>query len=195
MLDSEDERIRTYLERIGHDKWSHAYASLNRYSVMMSNNAESLNAVNATAREFPICKLIEFIIARMQKWFYERRQTSTSNTFRLSTHFESELVLLQAMAAVMTVKPSCAFEFEVFDKKSRSYVVNLKERTCTCREFELDGFLCGHSVAAIRSRPGLSCYDYISEFYTAHRWAQTYCGIIHPIGSPEGWMVPSHVSQ
>ncbi|CAH9091170.1 unnamed protein product [Cuscuta epithymum] len=66
---------------------------------------------------------------------------------------------------------------------------------CTCREFELDGFLCVHSVAAIRSRPGLSCYDYISEFYTAHHWAQTYCGIIHPIGSPDGWMVPSHVSQ
>ncbi|CAH9130179.1 unnamed protein product, partial [Cuscuta epithymum] len=195
MLDVEDERIRTYLERIGHDKWSRAYASRNRYSVMMSNNAESLNAVNATAREYPICKLIEFIIARMQKWFCERRETSTSNTCRLSTHFESELVVLQAMAAVMTVKPSCAFEFEVFDKKSRSYVVNLKERTCTCREFELDGFLCVHSVAAIRSRPGLSCYDYISEFYTAHHWAQTYCGIIHPIGSPDGWMVPSHVSQ
>ncbi|CAH9124156.1 unnamed protein product [Cuscuta epithymum] len=195
MLDVEDERIRTYLERIGHDKWSRAYASRNRYSVMMSNNAESLNAVNATAREYPICKLIEFIIARMQKWFCERRETSMSNTCRLSTHFESELVVLQAMAAVMTVKPSCAFEFEVFDKKSRSYVVNLTERTCTCREFELDGFLCVHSVAAIRSRPGLSCYDYISEFYTAHHWAQTYCGIIHPIGSPDGWMVPSHVSQ
>ncbi|CAH9086615.1 unnamed protein product [Cuscuta europaea] len=91
------------------------------------------------------------------------------------------------------VKPSCDFEYEVFDKRSRSYVVNLKERTCTCREFQLDGFLCVHSVATIRSRPELSFYDYISEFYTAHHWAQTYRGIIHPIRSPDSWMVPSHV--
>ncbi|CAH9084451.1 unnamed protein product [Cuscuta europaea] len=195
MLDSEDPHIRTYLERMGHHKWSHAYASRNRYSVMMSNNAESLNAVNATAREYPICKLIEFIIARMQKWFCERRESSSSNNCRLSAHFESELAVLQAMAAVMRVKPSCVFEFEVFDKRSHSYVVNLKERTCSCREFQLDGFLCVHAIAAIRSRPGFSCYDYISEFYTAHHWAQTYRDIIHPIGSPDGWMVPSHVKQ
>ncbi|CAH9126875.1 unnamed protein product [Cuscuta epithymum] len=49
------------------DKWSRAYASLNRYSVIMSNNAESLNVVAVTAREYPICELVEFIVGTMQK--------------------------------------------------------------------------------------------------------------------------------
>ncbi|CAH9114478.1 unnamed protein product [Cuscuta europaea] len=87
-------------------------------------------------------------------------------------------------------KPSCAFEFEVFDKRSRSYVVNLKERTCTCREFQLDGFLCVHSVAAIRSRPGLSCYDYISEFYKQITCIPPSCES-RPPGRPKKRRIPS----
>ncbi|CAH9096997.1 unnamed protein product, partial [Cuscuta epithymum] len=195
MLDYDDPEIRRYLERIGHDKWSRAYASRNRYSVMMSNNAESLNAVVVTAREYPICKLIEFIVGTMQKWFCDRREAAAANESRLSAHFESQLILSQANAAVMQVRPSCNFEFEVFDRKGRIYVVNLRAGTCTCREFQLDGFICVHAVAAIRSRPGLSCYDYIPQYYTNHKWVAAYDGIIHPIGSPDGWVVPRHVSE
>ncbi|CAH9139137.1 unnamed protein product, partial [Cuscuta epithymum] len=101
MLDYDDPEIRRYLERIGYDKWSRAYASRNRYSVMMSNNAESLNAVVVTAREYPICKLIEFIVGTMQKWFCDRREAAAANESRLSAHFESQLILSQANAAVM----------------------------------------------------------------------------------------------
>ncbi|CAH9085170.1 unnamed protein product, partial [Cuscuta epithymum] len=142
MLDYDDPRIRPYLEKIGNDKWSRAYASRNRYSVMMSNNAESLNAIFVTAREYPICKLVEFIVGTLQKWFCDRREAAAANHSRLSDHFESQLILSQSSAALMQVKPSCNFEFEVFDRKGRSYVVNLREGTCTCREFQLDGFIC-----------------------------------------------------
>ncbi|CAH9114325.1 unnamed protein product, partial [Cuscuta epithymum] len=194
-LDYDDPRIRTYLQKIGNEKWSRAYASRNRYSVMMSNNAESLNAVFVTAREYPICKLIEFIVRTMQTWFCERREEAASNRSRLSAYFEAQLRLSQSNVALMQVKPSCIFEFEVFDVKGRSYVVNLREGTCTCREFELDGFICVHAIAAIRSRPGLSAYDYIPEYYTTQKWFSAYEGIIHPIGSPDCWVVPHDVSQ
>ncbi|CAH9135926.1 unnamed protein product [Cuscuta epithymum] len=95
----------------------------------------------------------------------------------------------------MKVKPSCAYEFEVIDRKCRCFVVNLNSKSCSCGQFQLDHFVCVHAVAAIGSRPGLSCYNYISPYYTRDMLLATWSGIMHPIGDSEDWVIPSHISS
>ncbi|CAH9099405.1 unnamed protein product [Cuscuta europaea] len=102
-LDHDDPGIRKYLQKNGNDKWSRAYASRNRFFVIMSNNAESLNAIFVKVREYPICKLIEFIVRTMQTWLCERREAAASNKSRLSAYFEAQLQLSQSNAALMQV--------------------------------------------------------------------------------------------
>lgn len=75
MIDEEDPRVRAYLQNdVGHEKWARSFYTEKRYSIMTSNNAESLNAMNVKPREFPIAKLFDFLRERMSKWFYERRE-------------------------------------------------------------------------------------------------------------------------
>ncbi|VFQ92902.1 unnamed protein product [Cuscuta campestris] len=154
----DDPRIIGYLKAISKEKWARS-CSNNRFSIMTSNLAESMNNVDAIPREYPISQLVDFLVGRMQ------------------------------------VRPACAFEFLVFDKNGRSFVVNFQNRSCTCCEFQLDHFVCVHAVAATRSRHGLSCYDYTSSFYTAASWRATYSGIIHPIPSKDSWAVPDDVTH
>ncbi|VFQ70050.1 unnamed protein product [Cuscuta campestris] len=59
LLNEEDRATQPYLGRIGFSKWSRAESANNRYSIMTSNNAESMNSVDATAREYPIAQLID----------------------------------------------------------------------------------------------------------------------------------------
>ncbi|VFQ78997.1 unnamed protein product [Cuscuta campestris] len=193
-LDKDDPRIIGYLKSIGKEKWARS-CSNQRYSIMTSNLAESMNNVDAVPREYPISQLVDFLIGRTQRWFHERRDLANSTSSTLTKFYESELNELHSASAVMEVRPACSFEFLVIDKNGRSFVVNFQNRTCTCCEFQLDHFVCVHAVAATRCRSGLSCYDYVSSFYTTTAWRATYSGIIHPIPSKESWVLPDEVTQ
>lgn len=61
------------LVNIGFEKWARVHSSGQRYNVMTSNSAESINALCRHARKLPIIKLIEFFREYLQKWYYNRR--------------------------------------------------------------------------------------------------------------------------
>lgn len=80
------------------------------------------------------------------------------------------------------------------DLDSRVFVVNLEHRTCYCRQFQLDQFVCPHAVAACRER-GLSVYDYVSPYYFKEKLQATYAGVVHPIGTEHGIQIPEEVKN
>ncbi|VFQ78817.1 unnamed protein product [Cuscuta campestris] len=195
MLDEQDHRIRAYLSKIGQTRWARCKSGPHRFSVMTSHAVESMNNVNNSAREYPISKLVDFIRERMQKWFHERFQAASSTTTILPKKLESELISLQRDAFKMKVKPACPYEFKIVDRWTRSFVVNLRDKTCTCDNFQLDQFICVHAVAAVASRPGLSCYNFISPYYKRESLLATYSGIVHPLGDKSSWDIPSGVQS
>lgn len=86
------------------------------------------------------------------------------------------------------------YEFEVIDKFGKAWAVNLYHKTCTCRVFQVDNFICPHGIAACRHR-NFVVEDYISTYYTAENWASAYAGVIHPYGNKETWQIPEEVKQ
>lgn len=67
-------KSRKIIDNLDKAKWSRAYFPGDRYSIMTSNSAESLNAITRHARKLPICMLLEFMRATTQKWYHERRK-------------------------------------------------------------------------------------------------------------------------
>ncbi|CAH9083608.1 unnamed protein product, partial [Cuscuta europaea] len=163
------------------------------YGIMTSNCAESLNKVNVYTREYSVCKLVDSLRERMQQWFTERSEEALITSTFLSPKRENHLVALQAQSTCIQVKPTFYFEFEVVDRYCRSFVVNLNHKTCTCGVFQLGQFVCAHAVAAIRVRPRLSCYDFISPIYSRDSWFSTWSAVVHPIVDPQSWLVPQDV--
>ncbi|CAH9054019.1 unnamed protein product [Cuscuta europaea] len=91
LLDSENPRIRQYLAEIDFEKWARCKMTRRRYSIVTSNNAESLNNVDVTAREHPISILVEFMRLKLQTWFHDRRKEATGNAATLSPEAEAVL--------------------------------------------------------------------------------------------------------
>ncbi|CAH9085882.1 unnamed protein product, partial [Cuscuta europaea] len=144
LLDAEDHRIRNYLAEIGLEKWARCKIKRRRYSIVTSNNAETLNSVDGIAREYPIAMLVEFLRTKMQVWFHDRSKAAREHKGKLSAAAEEVLGNLLSDSAGMIVRPSTAFSFEVIDKNCRAYEVNLETRSCSCKEFELEDFVCVH---------------------------------------------------
>ncbi|CAL8115413.1 unnamed protein product [Prunus armeniaca] len=68
--------------------------------------------------------------------------------------------------------------FEVF--ADYSVIVDLEQRTCSCRLWQIDGFPCTHAVAAILAKKD-SVYDYVDCYYRTNFFQKAYESPIFPI--------------
>ena len=82
--------------------------------------------------------------------------------------------------------PSRRFVYEVNNERER-HVVNLVNRTCSYRIWDLTGILCKHGVAAIfvnREKPE----DYMLPYYYKDTYVKTYKTPIPPMPGQSEWM-------
>ncbi|KAM6563997.1 hypothetical protein CsatB_023995 [Cannabis sativa] len=187
-LDNLDKRIRPYLEKIGHEKWSRYHSENNRYSTMTSNIAEALNSANLAARETPVTTLMECLRAQMQEWTYNNRKEAQKCTTRLTPSSEKKLIGNYVQSLRLTVKPANQNLFEVIDE-DRTRIVNLKEKTCTCNRFQKDEMPCNHAVAVMKDL-NINTYNYCAQYYTSKAWLQTYEETVYPVGNVREWELP-----
>ncbi|CAH9094497.1 unnamed protein product [Cuscuta europaea] len=101
-----------------------------------------MNAIDRLAREYPISTRIEYLRDKMQDWFFKRRNLANETTTTLTSAVETMLVDRLLSSRGMIVKPSTGLSAEVIDLSCKAFVVNLEERRCTCREFQLEDFVC-----------------------------------------------------
>ncbi|TXG53196.1 hypothetical protein EZV62_022365 [Acer yangbiense] len=94
-----------------------------------------------------------------------------------------------------TVRPIDNVNFNVKDGE-KDGLVNLSEKTCTCKEFQNDLLPCSHALAAIRyifSFCKKKFVDFCSDFYKTNTWLESYSGLIFPVGHPTEWNTPAEV--
>ncbi|KAM6585472.1 hypothetical protein CsatB_012474 [Cannabis sativa] len=192
-LDNLDKRIRPYLEKIGHEKWSRYHSENNRYSTMTSNIAEALNSANLAARETPVTTLMECLRAQMQEWTYNNRKEAQKCTTRLTPSSEKKLIGNYVQSLRLTVKPANQNLFEVIDE-DRTRIVNLKEKTCTCNRFQKDEMPCNHAVAVMKDL-NINTYNYCAQYYTSKAWLQTYEETVYPVGNVREWELPDFFEE
>ena len=72
-------KLLEYLVSAGFDKWARAHSRCDRYNMMTSNNAESLNSVFKGKKNYPIVALVEFAREKLTSWFMDRRENALAN--------------------------------------------------------------------------------------------------------------------
>ncbi|XP_062100658.1 uncharacterized protein LOC133806584 [Humulus lupulus] len=121
------------------------------------------------------------------KWsrFYsqKKRKLAQKTMTRLTPVAEQALTNNFVYSLRLTVKPENEYLFEVF-KEDKSWIVNLKERICTCNRFQNDEFPCGHALAVMKEM-NIDPYDYCSHYYTTKVWLETYNAIVYPVGKQQ----------
>ncbi|XP_059306291.1 uncharacterized protein LOC132057694 [Lycium ferocissimum] len=145
--------VADYLENVGFRKWNRAYFPGNRYDVLTSNIAESVNSMFNKEREFPITALFN---------------TINEDTFTITG-------------------------------ESGVSMVDLRRKTCSCREFDLEKIPCSHAMAALRSKfgdeYGKMVFEYSSSYYKVELYVLAYTDPIFPVPAEEFWSPPLEILQ
>ena len=83
-------------------------------------------------------------------------------------------------------------EFMANGGSSYRFVVNLQERTCSCRAWQVFGLPCKHVIAFITAIPGEKIEDHVDSYYSVESFRAAYDGRIPAIPNKSMWPKAEH---
>lgn len=174
-----------WIRRIPPRLWATAYFEGTRFGHLTANIVESLNTWILEASGLPIIQMMECIRRQLMTWFNERRETSMQWTSILVPTAERRVADALERARTYQVLRANEAEFEVISHEGTN-IVDIRNRCCLCRGWQLYGLPCAHAVAAL-----LSCRQNVHRFtescFTVATYRKTYSQTIHPIPDKSLW--------
>ncbi|XP_020109288.1 uncharacterized protein LOC109724768 [Ananas comosus] len=185
-----DKDAYDWLRKISPNQWSKAYFSSRAKSDILVNNlSESFNSCILEARDKPIVSMLEWIRVRLMKKFYIKREGMEKYRGPICPNIQKKLEKLKVDARHCFPIPCGRLKYEV-DCLDGKHAVDLVERQCSCRLWDLTGITCKHAIAAIftnKERPE----DYLHQCYTKAVYLKVYEEIINPIPGQNEWIKTS----
>ncbi|CAE6199475.1 unnamed protein product [Arabidopsis arenosa] len=142
-----------YLDRtVGQNKWVRCYFLGARYNIDTTNTVESINGVFRYVRAYALLPMIDAMVTKLSEWFNKYRKISleTPRTQKLIPFVENLMHIrcVEATLLPVTELNSYFLEYNVTVVGGSSYVVDLVEKTCSCKLFDIDKYPCVHAIAA-----------------------------------------------
>lgn len=166
--------------------WATAYFDGTRYGHLTANIVESLNSWLLEASGLPIIQMMESIRRQLMTWFNERREASMQWSTILVPSAERRVSEAIERARGYQVGRANEAEFEVVSQHEGTNIVDIRNRCCLCRGWQLYGLPCAHGVAAL-----VSCrqnvHRYTESCFTVATYRKTYSQTIHPIPDKSLW--------
>ncbi|KAL5550805.1 hypothetical protein UlMin_000981 [Ulmus minor] len=158
---------------------------------MTTNMVESLNSMLFNMRDFPYVALLDVIQEKMSKWWNDRRIVAMATTTPLTPSRESKLRPRFVQSNSRHTSQLNPVTYHVKGGELEG-VVDIFNKTCTCKEFDIDKLPCVHAVAAVHHAQ-VSVYSLVSPYYTKEYYVLAYSETIYPVGSQSQWDVPNEV--
>ncbi|XP_049382778.1 uncharacterized protein LOC125847128 [Solanum stenotomum] len=136
---------------IDFEKWSRAYFPGNRYDVMTTNIAESLNVMLIDEIEYPVTSIFNSIAKRFGELFRKR------DAYILRSMGNQMVLVVEKIARKKMIEGDSLYvenitggdnQFTVFDAGVTAYM-DLLEKSCACREYDLIKIPCTYAMTVL----------------------------------------------
>ncbi|KAH6776476.1 hypothetical protein C2S52_014037 [Perilla frutescens var. hirtella] len=128
-------------------------------------------------------------MSTLEQWFVERRAAAQSSNHMLTDGIALKLSGNVDKGRCYAVRPTTLATLWKVEVGREVYMVDLQNRTCDCREFELDLIPCSHAAVVICCT-GAAIYDYVDMCYKAESLVGMYNSVIRGLPHPEQWIMP-----
>ncbi|KAG5564673.1 hypothetical protein RHGRI_000754 [Rhododendron griersonianum] len=172
------DKMRDLLSDLDVKHWAHAHFPGHRYSELSSNLAECFNRWIKDERCLPVMQLVDAIRMKLMEQMSCRKEESLTWKTTVCPTWDKRLAGLFQFSRTWVVRKSSADVYDV--RGNPSNTVNIRQRRCTCREWQLNCFPCVHAVCAIR-KSGCDLNDFVEPCYLVYSFREAYSKSIEPI--------------
>ncbi|GMY12308.1 MuDR family transposase [Fagus crenata] len=172
--------IYEYLSKIPIATWSRSKFTTNPKSDLIVNNlSECFNSYILDARDKPILTMLDIIRRRLMRRFQVNRASIAKMSEKLCPKIQVKVDKAGVKASECLLIYSGEGKYEV-DYRQQKFVVNLRDKTCGCKKWDISGIPCHHPISAILYE-GSKIEDYVNHCYTIEKYKKSYEPIIHPV--------------
>ncbi|XP_024011410.1 uncharacterized protein LOC112086671 [Eutrema salsugineum] len=152
----------------------------------LNNFSESYNNAIEKARAMPVVQSLETMRRQAMLRIELRRRKTRKHQGRHS--LKVGLVLAEEDKEVKNCR-SLSGRDRVFEVREagQNYTVNMKEKTCICRRWDLTGIPCRHALRVVFDKKTFKKEDLISDWYLTTKWQDQYTDSIEPVNGMKFW--------
>ncbi|GJU11272.1 mutator type transposase [Tanacetum coccineum] len=163
-----DEKAYEWLNKIPPQHWSRAHFNGRTHCDMLLNNiCEVFNRRLVDGRDAPIITCLEFVREYLMKRIVKVQQ------------------MIDKAKGPLTHAAASLFQGITDEASFYKCVVDVKEKTCSCRKWELTGMPCKHVVAALWDRG--TPESWVHACYWLVTWKKVYSYKINPLNGKDLW--------
>ncbi|KAJ9541649.1 hypothetical protein OSB04_028155 [Centaurea solstitialis] len=187
------------MQEVGVDRWSRAHFPAQRFNIMTSNSAESVNALSRNARKLLIVGLMEYFREFQQERIKPptNRMGPTKDPQKAWKVRDMDCSWAQlkihkrlGKSATWTAHGIGYDRWEIRDY-GHNVEVDMRIRSCTCLKWQVSGLPCGHAIAVAKILGRRDVFDLITvPYYMNELYKATYRGVINLVGPIETWLYP-----
>ncbi|KAL8469788.1 hypothetical protein ACS0TY_032591 [Phlomoides rotata] len=170
------------------NQWSKAYFSEKaKCDILLNNVCESFNSNILAARDKAIITMLEWIREYLVKRLVKNRDKAETKWKgklcpRISKILERNL---EQVADYVPIK-SNRWSYQIRCFNGGQYTVDLNQRRCSCRAWQLCGIPCTHAICAILGEQ-LELEDFVHDYYTVAMYKESYKFSINGISYDTLW--------
>ena len=184
------EYLQTHHNRI----WYRCGFSENSKCDYLTNNvSESFNAQVKHLKGLFVHELVDRIRELIMEKRYLRKKIARQWEDGILPGVIKDLNLISNHLKVVKVKVSDddIAEVTLLDdwNNQKRHTVDLQNRNCSCREWQVTGKPCKHALAWILSNRGIRIQDYVHDYYSVARFKAAYQDRVEPIPDRSQWPI------
>jgi len=183
-----------YLQQNHTKLWTRSqYSTLSKVDYVTNNLAESFNNWIKNEKSRHLDDLMDTIRQKILIKWNHRKKLARSMHGKILEHIvnklkeqsrnlDIEVITSSDGIAEVTAKGGSGFRF----------VVNLYERTCSCRAWQVSGIPCKHAIAFITSISREKLEDHVDHYFSIERFMKAYEGRISSLLDKYMWPKSNH---
>ena len=171
------------------EHWSRAFFRLGSNCDSVDNNlCESFNNCIMDARFFPVISMNEAIRKKLMVRIQENRARAEKWTGTICPNIFKKLKVNIIRSGKCDVLWNGDDGFEVQEKETHRFIVNLEQRTCSCRYWQLSGLPCCHAISCIYKASKV-LDEFIAPCSLCQSKIKIYAHVLQPVEGPANWPI------
>ncbi|XP_021737176.1 uncharacterized protein LOC110703694 [Chenopodium quinoa] len=169
-------------------KWCRAfYTPLSCCDSVDNNMSEVFNAYILNSRHKPIITMLEDIREGVMERLHKKRDQIANKEMVLCPRIQQKLETCKVWARGWNAYWDGGFCYGVREGATREkFVVNLSQRTCSCRAWQISGIPCKHVVVVVWNKSDHP-EPYVNEYFTKSTYLKAYQHLLEPLNGPQEW--------
>ncbi|XP_071729440.1 uncharacterized protein [Rutidosis leptorrhynchoides] len=188
-----DAKCHKYLSDIPPKHWARSHFTHRAVSdVLLNNMCEVLNRWLCDARDKPIVTALEYVREYMMKRIANVLTEASKCDGPLTPTATKIFAVVQKEANSCGVMWNGTGQYQVNGPHGFQVVVDMENRTCSCRIWEITGIPCKHVVAVLYDMSENSIdighvENWVHRVYKLETWKEAYAFSIKPVPGRELW--------